>query len=114
MYIRLLLLLLLLLIIMIITILNIITLRPPSRSFFRPPPRTPAQRRRTLPFDHYIYIYIYIHTRVHSCRAQRTRFSRAGSTVLFSAVANLPTNIVDFRGFGSSVILILRVEFTDL
>ena len=42
----------------------------------------------------YIYIYIYAHV----CIGEHT--------------ANLQTEIPDFRGFGSSIILILWVEFS--
>ena len=49
----------------------------------------------------YIYIYIYVYTYTHIC------VSSALSNLAFVA-ANLGTKIMDFRGFDSSVILILR------
>ena len=47
----------------------------------------------------YTCIYTQIYTHIHT----RARFPEGGL-----ATANLPTKIVDFRGFDSSVILILR------
>ena len=51
-----------------------------------------------------VYIYIYIHTYVYTYthRAPKLRREKMALT------PNLPTNIVDFRGFDSNLILILR------
>ena len=74
----------------------------------------------------YIYIYIYIHLFPHSSRAlaanlegatsanrlaaSRRRVRRCVDAASLSQVRtpNLPTNMVDFTGFDSSTILILR------
>ena len=69
----------------------------------------------------YIYIYIYIYVcylRPRAPKVQRTSGERGlrlvaygfGAGVYFAntGTPNLPTNIVDFRGFDSSTIFILR------
>ena len=50
-----------------------------------------------------VYIYIYIHTHIHT-HTHLPSFAAAFRTR--STTPNFPTNIVDFRGFGSSVIVI--------
>ena len=68
----------------------------------------------------YTYIYIYIHTHTHalindnhiinsSSAARNQAMSQLHVIEPASSTANPPTNIMDFRGFDSGTILILRV-----
>ena len=57
----------------------------------------------------YIHIYIHIHTYpVRSSRLRRRPPCQIRRGVTRCTTPNLPTNIVDFGGFDSSIILILR------
>ena len=56
----------------------------------------------------YIYIYIYICARSERARLARRFAARAPPVRSSRPTSNLPTNIVDFRGFDSSIILISR------
>ena len=65
----------------------------------------------------YIYMYIYIHICIYALNNWVSRKRSYGRTRLtrlrprsgpYSRTANLPTNIVDFGGFDSSIILIIR------
>ena len=59
----------------------------------------------------YIYIYVYVYTYIHTTPARPPTAWRQQASVwpalrLEGNTPNLPTNIVDFRGFDSSTILI--------
>ena len=56
----------------------------------------------------YVYIYIYICICTRIIRVCMTSFMRTQPTLLFRTSANLPTNIVDFRGLDSSIMLYQR------
>ena len=58
----------------------------------------------------YIHIYIYIYLYIQSSHTAHPPESKHQNPRLeMTGTPNLPTNIVDFRGFDSSIILILRV-----
>ena len=61
----------------------------------------------------YVYIYIYIYTYIVNEETGKKGFAYGTMTVVLRrrrATPNLPTNIVNFRGFDSSMILNLRGE----
>ena len=57
----------------------------------------------------YIYIYNCIYIYIYICIHVYTYVIYILNICIYVYTPNLPTNIVDFRGFGSSIMLCLRV-----
>ena len=77
--------------------------------------RKSGRRTTGRPISGYIYIYIYIHVYIGaSIRACNVKLiqNQALKPRYVSATANLCSKILDFRGFDSIIILILRGEFS--